>query len=127
MQVEQQSRRSRRLPTRPYPRKGKRLAILPALAALAMLGGAAALAGTLRYHIARNPTDQAAAIAASLHRSDVGPGWRGGLMPAEDADLGEDPCPRDYPRYSDLDVTGAVLAQWVDGPSVAVSIVAVFK
>ena len=80
----------------------------PLVAAACMavvLSSAAGAANPGKEKIRFNAADQAAARAAILRRSDLGPGWSGGR---KKPDLSPGPtCPNYHPKQSDLVLTGA--------------------
>jgi len=79
-------------------------------AALALTGAAAVLADSGTPKIKYNRADQAAAAAAVLRRSDLGPGWTGGRTKP---DLSPAPKCRNYqPKQSDLVLTGAAASEY---------------
>jgi hypothetical protein len=85
---------------------------LAAVAVAACAATATASAGVDQYTVQRTTTGDAAALAATLKRADVGSatGWTGG---PEKPDLSADPgCPNFHPKQSDLVVTGAAAATY---------------
>jgi len=76
-----------------------------AASALVLLSATALAADPGKEKIRFNAADQAAARAAVLRRSDLGPGWKGGPTKP---DLSSAPtCPNYHPKQSDLVLTGA--------------------
>jgi hypothetical protein len=89
----------------------RKLVLAAALAAaLVVTGVALAEAPVVLF----DPADQAAAKAAVLRASDLGPGWKGGLTKAE-VD-GADGCPGFKPKQADLVVTGLAESEFKHRP-----------
>ena len=84
--------------------------LVAATAVALAVSSAAGAADPGKEKIRFNAADQAAARAAILRRSDLGPGWSGGRK-KPDLSLGPT-CPNYHPKQSDLVLTGAAESEF---------------
>lgn len=83
-----------------------------------LMTSSALASGGDSYQLRYNSTDQAAARAATLRRSDLQQSsrWNGWRRGATKVTLAPTTCPTLRPRVSDLVITGAADAWWEQGP-----------
>lgn len=107
-------------------KRRRSLAFLAVVSLIAVGASTVTAATAPSYPVQLNATDDEAARAAMLRRSDLRPAgnWAGGIEPFDPQGV---VCEGYNPKLSDLVVTGGVLGAWQRGPLVYGAGVAVFK